>query len=466
MLTDSIVEEFEIKEDEPWYEQQDLEHDLHLAAELGKTLLDRNTELEGALQQMYTTNQEQLQEIEYLSKQVELLRQMNDQHAKVYEQLDTTARELEAANQKLIAESKASQQKLASMTDMIESLQIHVEDLQRQVEEMKMSGRSSLKESFESHAAMHRFSSLKELYDLRKHFVYDHVFAEKITSVHNRLDPAEEENERLKKTLSMLQAQLRLEKEQRETTEQEYMLIVQENTELEQKVADLQSYKAHINELEAQVSEMRQTCQSDSAFVNRLDTLVPESILIAFKDPTDRVLLQSTTEELTIMVSESERKLLKRRNSETFLNTASAEEILNGHEEMCVRRAEAVKQRGISLLNEVDNQYSALQVKYEELLKKCHLSDDFLKHEAVQTSKRHSKEQHRRKSSRHCDHPSNSSQVKDCISQMSALELDSAHDHQPEYKALFKEIFNCLRKSKEEINEHRAKYKSFLSQSS
>lgn len=38
--------------------------DLHLAAELGKTLLDRNTELEESLQQMYATNQEQLQEIE------------------------------------------------------------------------------------------------------------------------------------------------------------------------------------------------------------------------------------------------------------------------------------------------------------------------------------------------------------------------------------------------------------------
>lgn len=38
--------------------------DLHLAAELGKTLLDRNHELEQALQQMYSTNQEQLLEIE------------------------------------------------------------------------------------------------------------------------------------------------------------------------------------------------------------------------------------------------------------------------------------------------------------------------------------------------------------------------------------------------------------------
>lgn len=40
--------------------------DLHLAAELGKTLLDRNHELEQALQQMYSTNQEQLLEIEVM----------------------------------------------------------------------------------------------------------------------------------------------------------------------------------------------------------------------------------------------------------------------------------------------------------------------------------------------------------------------------------------------------------------
>lgn len=38
--------------------------DLHLAAELGKTLLERNKELEESLQQMYSTNEEQVQEIE------------------------------------------------------------------------------------------------------------------------------------------------------------------------------------------------------------------------------------------------------------------------------------------------------------------------------------------------------------------------------------------------------------------
>lgn len=53
-----------------------------------------------------------LSPLQYLSKQLEMLREMNEQHAKVYEQLDVTARELEITNEKLVLESKASQQKI------------------------------------------------------------------------------------------------------------------------------------------------------------------------------------------------------------------------------------------------------------------------------------------------------------------------------------------------------------------
>lgn len=43
---------------------------------------------------------------------MEVLRDMNEQHAKVYEQLDNTARELERTNHTLVRDSKASQQKI------------------------------------------------------------------------------------------------------------------------------------------------------------------------------------------------------------------------------------------------------------------------------------------------------------------------------------------------------------------
>lgn len=47
--------------------------DLHLAAELGKTLLERNKELEDSLQQMYINNEEQVQEIEVQSSTCSIL---------------------------------------------------------------------------------------------------------------------------------------------------------------------------------------------------------------------------------------------------------------------------------------------------------------------------------------------------------------------------------------------------------
>ncbi|NXD25759.1 CDR2 protein, partial [Spelaeornis formosus] len=456
MLADSLVEEFEIREDEPWYDQQDLQQDLHLAAELGKTLLDRNTELEESLQQMYATNQEQLQEIEYLTKQVELLRQMNDQHAKVYEQLDVTARELEDTNQKLVAESRASQQKIISLTETIESLQTHIDDLQQQVEELKKPGRGRIsQERCEQPRSMHSFSCLKELYDLRQYFVYDHVFAEKITSMDSQLSPLEEENEKLKKAVTALQAQLNLEKEKRITVEEEYSLMVKENRDLERRLVDTDLYRARVEELEAEVAEMRQILQSETMLHNA-EKLVPESFFISFKESLDREVGQSLADDGLLAGSELEKKALKRSSSESLLSSAAGADILRGHEETCIRRAEAVKKRGISVLNEVDAQYNALKVKYEELLKKCQMDEDSLKHKAVQTLKQYSKDLS--VGNTQCDLSASSQEF--TIAELS----DSSTNAPPEYKALFKEIFSCIRKTKGEIDEHRAKYKTLSSQ--
>lgn len=437
MLTDSNIEEFEIKEDEPWYDHQDLQQDLQLAAELGKTLLDRNTELEESLQQMYTTNQEQIQEIEYLTKQVDLLRRMNEQHAKVYEQLDVTARELEGANQKLVQESRSSQQKIVSLTETIESLQIHIDDLQKQVEELKTSGRACRsRERYEQSRSTHSFPCLKELYDLRKYFVYDHVFAEKITSLNAQPGPLEEENEHLKKSLAFLEAQLGLERKKRENLEDEYHQVLKENSELEHILTDRDSCHARAEELEAEVAEMRQICRSDSVFSSSVEKLIPESIFISFKETADRDL----ESDPVMPVLEVGKKPLKRSSSEMVLPSLAADALRNGHERTCIR-TEAVKQRGISLLNEVDSQYSALKAKYEELLQRCQLEDDLFSHKAVQTSKMSN-----------MSSPDNSPPS-------STKHNAGSPVSQPEYKVLFQEIFSCINKTKEEISEHRTKYK-------
>nr|XP_020760081.1 cerebellar degeneration-related protein 2 isoform X1 [Odocoileus virginianus texanus] len=456
MLAENLVEEFEMKEDEPWYDHQDLQQDLQLAAELGKTLLDRNTELEDSLQQMYTTNQEQLQEIEYLTKQVELLRQMNEQHAKVYEQLDVTARELEETNQKLVADSKASQQKILSLTKTIECLQMNIDHLQGQVEELKSSSqrrRSQGRHDQEKSAPS--FSSLKELYDLRQHFVYDHVFAEKITSLPSQQSPDEEENEHLKKTVAMLQAQLSLERQKRVTMEQEYGLVLKENSELEQQLGATDAYRARALELEAEVAEMRQMLQAEHPFVNGVEKLVPDSLFVPFKEPG-----QSLLDEMLLTVPEALRKPLKRSSSETVLSSLAGSDLVRGHEETCIRRAQAVKQRGISLLHEVDTQYSALKAKYEELLKKRQQEEDGLSHKAVQTSRAPAK-----------DLGALNAQPKPGTLSWGPASVtpepvsSPTTSTPPEYKALFKEIFSCIKKTKQEIDEQRTKYRSLSSHS-
>uniref|UniRef100_A0A8C2VGC2 Cerebellar deration related protein 2 n=1 Tax=Chinchilla lanigera TaxID=34839 RepID=A0A8C2VGC2_CHILA len=429
---------------------------LQLAAELGKTLLDRNTELEDSLQQMYTTNEEQLQEIEYLTKQVELLRQMNEQHAKVYEQLDVTARELEETNQKLVADSKASQQKILSLTETIECLQTNIDHLQSEVEELKSSGPGRRRQRRCDHErAAPSFSCLKELYDLRQHFVYDHVFAEKIASLHSQQSPEEEENEHLKKTVTMLQAQLSLERQKRLTMEEEYGLVLKENGELEQQLRAVDAYQARALELEAEVAEMRRLLQAEHPCVNGVEELLPGPLWVPFREPS-----QSLLEEIFLTVSEAYGKPLRRSSSDTVLSGLAGGDVVRGHEETCVRRAKAVKQRGVSLLHEVDTQYSALKVKYEELLRKCQREQDSLSHKAVQTARAPARDPARADPQAE---PGPSGWAPSCVApERVGSPADAAP---PEYKALFKEIFSCINKTKQEIDEQRTKYRSLSSHS-
>ncbi|XP_078096719.1 cerebellar degeneration-related protein 2-like [Mustelus asterias] len=461
MLTDSMIEDFELREEEPWYQQQqNMEHDLHLAAELGKTLLDRNTELEEALQQMYGTNQEQLQEIEYLSKQIELLRQMNEQHAKVYEQLDMTARELEVTNQKLVTESKASQNKIISLAETIDGLQSHVDELQRQLEELKDGSR---KEGTEQRRAMHSLPCLKELYDLRKYFVYDHLFAAEITSDEAQVSPLEDENERLKKNMSMLQAQLTLERQRRECVEQEYSQLLKENSELEKNLSNLDDYKRSIQELESKVVELRQRSQGSTDFVSVVDNLLPESFLFTGKDSSD--LMHFSGIRVCVNGDSSQAEHGPPNPSGALLKSSSDEDLVRGHEQTCIRRAEAVRQRGISLLNEVDEQYIALQMKYNELLSRCHGPGDALSHKAVQTPRRLSQDQSGKAAQSEQQISASEERLRSepaaCTAQLPNVELTSSSSNtQPEYKVLFKEIFSCIRKTKAEISENRSKYKS------
>lgn len=434
MLTDVILEEEFDKDGESWYKARDLEHDLHLAAELGKTLLDRNHELEQALQQMYSTNHEQLQEMEYLSKQVELLRQMNDQHAKVYEQLDLAARDLETGNRRLVQDNRLAQQRIHSLTETIEGLQTHMEELQSQVDGLNTAqaerNKRELAEQRRSLGAQ-SVSCLRELYDLHDDSSRRRSEDGWLWSPLGRTRPPtpEEEHAALQDSIRSLQNQIAAERRRREAAERECQLAAEENQGLEHRLDLLAGCRARQKELEEEVEQLRVLWRADCESRKPEQMLLPDTVFFASEEKSDPD------------PSESDGRIRRQRcNSDGLLGASS--DLRRGHEKTCIRRAEVVKQRGISLFNEVDAQYTALQVKYEELLQRCQQASTGLTHKSVQTS---------------CG-PSTATQARRRLSGSAALSnLATALEdiQQPEYKVLFQEIFSCIQRTKEDLRENR-----------
>ncbi|XP_061666589.1 cerebellar degeneration-related protein 2-like [Syngnathoides biaculeatus] len=405
MLTDtSVDEEFELKEEEPWYDKQDLENDLQLAAELGKSLLERNRELEQGLQQMYTINQEHVQEIEHLGKQVELLRQVNDQHAKVYEQLDVASRELEQRNHGLTQDNRAAHRKIRGLTETAEALQTRVDELQRQADDMKLGPSQPAKGARRRSRVA---QSLEELQNLRQ------CDGDPVESLDDVQRWHEEQQASLRRSLHSLQAQYARERARREEAEREAGLLSRENAALEQQLAGVETSRVRVSELEREVEELRHLWKSQS--FSRLD--------VAYALPEEE---EHDGESEPSCSSPRSRRPLKRWASERLLKAKHGAE----HECWCARRSDPAECGGISLLNEVDAQYSALQVKYEQLLRHLGLQQrpreeevegEGLSHKAIQT----------------VDH--------------------NGGFHQPEYKELFRKIFARIQKTKEELMENRAR---------
>ncbi|KAJ8399728.1 hypothetical protein AAFF_G00408330 [Aldrovandia affinis] len=446
MLSAGRMEEFETGEEEPWYDQQDLEQDLHLAAELGKTLLERNKELEDSLQQMYITNEEQVQEIEYLSKQLEMLREMNEQHAKVYEQLDVTARELELANQGLVLESKGSQQRVERLTGTIEVLQGQVEALTGQVEELRsMEHLRVRREKRERRKTIHSFPCLKELCTAPRY--EDGFVVDSPGSMSSEADqrPMEEENERLRDTLTSLRSA--------------------EFARLEQRLQGAEGCQLRMRELEAELQELQQ--------LRRARTFV-----IGGEDGLTQTLLNSTPETDTLEEEEPAgagggadapggqslpaSSPVRKSCSDTALNAIVARDASGRRRGSYALHANSVRKRGMSILREVDEQYHALLEKYEELLGKCRRHEESLRHAEVQTSRPVSRDP----SMKDCAAPAPPPTPTQTPSTPEALEGISKQveavdkrlgQNTPEYRALFKEIFSRLQKTKTDINSTKAK---------
>ncbi|EDW66653.1 cerebellar degeneration-related protein 2 [Drosophila virilis] len=112
-------------------------NDLQLAAELGKTLLERNRELEIMLKEHKTRNEEQQREILHLRKQINAMAEVNDTRLKVYEQLEVGIQDLERSNHRLTVEKSRDKKQIKSLGANIESLEARCDELNQQLKETR-----------------------------------------------------------------------------------------------------------------------------------------------------------------------------------------------------------------------------------------------------------------------------------------------------------------------------------------
>uniref|UniRef100_UPI00358F0C63 cerebellar degeneration-related protein 2-like isoform X2 n=1 Tax=Myxine glutinosa TaxID=7769 RepID=UPI00358F0C63 len=114
-----------------WYERRRLEQDVHLAAELGKMLLERNAELDTALEKVCTANQEQAYQIRHLTQRVAVLGCANEQAARAAEVAEATVREAELEVKRLRKAEQLGHHHEQWLSELVEELQSRLEEVEQ-----------------------------------------------------------------------------------------------------------------------------------------------------------------------------------------------------------------------------------------------------------------------------------------------------------------------------------------------
>lgn len=227
-------------------------------------------------------------------------------------------------------------------------------------------------------------------------------------------DDEREEDEHTALLLSVhsLQAELNLERGLRETAKQEAEALAREISELEPCVTLCEGYKARLAEVEAEIEELRQLTRSNSA-----SRMFPAALFF----PSEEEVSEIWETKQVLKCCDDARQLLEAGRRDEDLRNAYR------------RHSETAKSHGVSLLNEVDAQYSALQRKYNVLLRRLEDRTQSRCDKAVQTitAYRYS-----------ALNPVNHACSQDC-------------DQLPEYKTLFNEIFIHIQNSRKDLELNR-----------
>ncbi|XP_076323209.1 cerebellar degeneration-related protein 2-like isoform X2 [Tachypleus tridentatus] len=326
--------------------------DLQLAAELGKTLLERNQELENNVRHQRLIITEKSKEIELLTKQASALREVNDSRLKIYEQLESSIADLERTNQRQQTESSEDKKRIRSLCNSIETLEKKCEELQELADELKKTSiHQSKRESHHTLKEGHE-AGLKK--NLRRVLSLDSGFHDDAFSKHEDIH-ADQEVIKLRASASKLKCQLAREQQEKLDLQTEIEILIQENLHLQYQLQLLQEeVKSSLYiDLQTEVANRNDNCP-DCQFT------LP---VIGGKEINENLDCDVEAEEGAEI---GECTLVQLRNG--VLAYGSQESLLPLSCAMESKIHSNNIHKGVSLLSELDAQYRDLIEKYESML--------------------------------------------------------------------------------------------------
>ncbi|XP_066598427.1 cerebellar degeneration-related protein 2 isoform X2 [Prorops nasuta] len=245
--------------------------DLQLAAELGKTLLERNKELENNIKLHQCTIEEQAQEIEHMKKQTAVLKEVNNSRLKIYEQLEVSIQDLERANHRLVIENSSDKKLIKSQCVTIENLEARCDELQKRIDELNTQRDSLLRQQAANQAAA-QYSQTSSKTPVMQDGSIPQMAAphspksclESTCDVNVRLASNLSYDEEMTELMRQVQeARSQRAREQKKNVElgQQLASLLQENSALEEQLAIMRSKAQDIKSLQDEISTLEEVRQ-------------------------------------------------------------------------------------------------------------------------------------------------------------------------------------------------------------
>lgn len=307
--------------------------DLELAAEIGKNLLERNKELEVMLKSSHQYLEEQTVKNEFLSKQLETLRELHDSQVRTCEQMESTALDLQKNNKELQSETAVLRRRYQSLVQTVDCLESKCDEYKTQLEELQIE-RMRLQREMAGSLSL-KLTPKENGYELGSDDESDD------TGKDEEVLGFKKDIEILNERIMKLKRQHSVERQRREELEIELSDLIHENQQLDKELFHFAEQAKVWQQLENEASCLTLSIDSNSGH--------------------ERQISESTEDESFVLVENE----LDRQSS--AMSDQSEVEILSPSHEV----KSPLKQNSTSFLSELGSQYHELVQKYDSLVKRC-----------------------------------------------------------------------------------------------